>query len=202
VVQDFNFESMRGQIDPLCFHLGQGSSIISVRMGSRDMGTALGSITAIWKQFNPNQPIRYTFLDQRFAEMYDDVTRTGRIFTSFAVLAVIIACLGLFALSAFMAEQRLREIGIRKVLGATAAGITSMLSGKFLKLVLISIILASPIAWIIMNRWLRDFAYRIHISWWMFVLSGLIALLIAIGTISFQSIRAALVNPAGLLRSE
>lgn len=201
VVQDFNFESMRSQIDPLCFHLGQGSSTLSVRIGAQDMRAALGSITAIWKQFVPNQPIRYTFLDQRFAEMYDDVTRTGRIFSSFAVLAIIVACLGLFALSAFMAEQRLREIGIRKVLGATVAGITSMLSGDFLKLVLVSIILASPVAWIFMNRWLRDFAYRIHISWWMFGLSGLIALVIAIGTISFQSIRAALVNPAGLLRS-
>jgi putative ABC transport system permease protein len=134
--------------------------------------------------------------------MYADVQRTGSIFTSFAILAITIACLGLFALSAFMAEQRSKEIGIRKVLGASVQGITSLLSMDFVKLVLLAIVIASPIAWWGMNKWLQDFAYRIDISWWMFAAAGLVAILIALITVSFQSVKAALANPIKSLRSE
>jgi putative ABC transport system permease protein len=130
------------------------------------------------------------------------VRRTGNIFTSFAVLAIIIACLGLFALSAFMAEQRNKEIGIRKVLGASVSGITAMLSKDFVKLVIISIVIASPIAYWAMTKWLQDFAYRIPISWWMVAVAGLSAIVIALLTISFQSIKAALMNPVKTLRTE
>jgi putative ABC transport system permease protein len=156
----------------------------------------------LWKAYSPNQPIRYTFLDEEFANMYADISRTGKIFTSFAVLAIIIACLGLFALSAFMAEQRSKEIGIRKILGANVRSITTLLSLDFLKLVMVAILIASPIAWLAMHKWLQDFAYRVTISWWMFVLAGLGAILIALITVSFQSIKAALANPVKSLRSE
>ena len=134
--------------------------------------------------------------------MYADVTRTGHIFTSFAILAIIIACLGLFALSAFMAEQRSKEIGIRKVLGASISGITTMLSMNFIKLVLIAIVIATPLAWWGMTKWLQDFAYQVPLSWWIFALAGLVAILIALATVSFQSIKAAMLNPVRSLKSE
>jgi len=134
--------------------------------------------------------------------MYADVHRTGSIFTCFAVLAIIIGCLGLFALSAFMAEQRSKEIGVRKVLGATVGSITALLSIDFVKLVLLAIVIASPLAWWAMNKWLEDFAYKTSIEWWVFVVAGLFAVFIALSTVSFQSIKAALVNPVKSLRSE
>jgi putative ABC transport system permease protein len=202
-MEDFNFESMRQDVAPLCLVLGNyNSSIVAVKIKGADTKTAVTYVSSVWKSFSPNQPFRYTFLDESFATMYSDVQRTGRIFTSFAVLAIIIACLGLFALSAFMAGQRSKEIGIRKVLGASISGITAMLSKDFVKLVILSIIIATPIAWWAMTKWLQDFAYRISISWWMFVLAGFIAVLIALITVSFQSIRSAIANPAKSLRTE
>jgi putative ABC transport system permease protein len=202
VVEDFNYQSMRDHIDPIVLNFGLSTSIVSVKVGGTDMKNTLANITALWKKYSPDQPIRYTFLDEQFANMYADVQRTGSIFTSFAVLAVIIACLGLFALSAFMAEQRSKEIGIRKVLGATVASITGLLSIDFVKLVLIAIVIASPIAWYGMSKWLQDFAYKAPISWWIFVLSGIVAIGIALFTVSFQSIKAALMNPVRSLKSE
>ncbi|HEX5152495.1 MAG TPA: ABC transporter permease [Parafilimonas sp.] len=203
VMEDFNFESMKQNVNPLCLVLNNYySSIMAVKINAADTKDVISYITSMWKSFSPNQPIRYTFLDESFANMYADVQRTGRIFTSFAVLAIIIACLGLFALSAFMAEQRNKEIGIRKVLGASVSGITAMLSKDFVKLVLISIVIASPIAYWAMTKWLQDFAYRISISWWVIAIAGLTAIVIALITISFQSIKAALMNPAKSLRSE
>lgn len=202
VVEDFNFESMRDKVEPIVLNFGLSPSIVSVKVGGSDMKNTLADITALWKKYSPDQPIRYTFLDEQFANMYQDVQRTGRIFTSFAVLAIIIACLGLFALSAFMAEQRSKEIGIRKVLGATVSNITALLSIDFVKLVLIAIAIASPIAWYGMTKWLQDFSYKIPISWWIFVLSGFVAIAIALFTVSFQSIKAALMNPVRSLRSE
>jgi len=141
-------------------------------------------------------------MDESFANMYADVQRMGSIFTSFAILAIIIACLGLFALSAFMAEQRNKEIGIRKVLGASVSGITAMLSKDFVQLVVIAIVIGTPVAWWVMTKWLQDFAYRIAISWWMIAVAGLIAVVIALITVSFQAIKAAVANPAQSLRSE
>jgi len=202
VVEDFHFESMRTNIQPLSMHLGNSPSIISVKVNTGDIKKALSSITAVWKRYAPNQPIRYTFLDESYANMYADVQRMGQIFSSFAVLAIIIACLGLFALSAFMAEQRTKEIGIRKVLGASVRGITTLLSKDFVRLVIIAIVIASPVTWWAMNQWLRDFAYHISISWWMFLAAGCMAVLIALVTVSFQSVKAALENPVKNLRAE
>ena len=202
VVQDFHFESMHNEIAPLLFHLGISPSIVTVKVKTADMKNVLQSITATWKSFLPSQPIRYTFLDESFANMYADVQRMGHIFTTFAVLAIIIACLGLFALSSFMAEQRSREIGIRKVLGASVSGITTLLSVDFIKLVAIAIVIASPIAWWAMNKWLQGFAYRIGIQWWVFVLAAMVSIIIALVTVSFQSVKAALMNPVKSLKSE
>lgn len=202
VVQDFNFESMRDGIQGMVFHLSNSPSIVSVKVKSSDMKKALADITATWKSFAPNQPIRYNFMDERFASMYADVQRMGRIFTSFAILAIIVACLGLFALAAFMAEQRGKEIGIRKVLGASTVNITRLLSFDFIKLVFIAIVIASPIAWWAMTKWLQDFTYRISIGWEIFALAGMVAIVIALFTVSFQSIKAAIANPIDSLRSE
>ena len=202
VVQDFNYESMRGNIEPIVLNFGFSPSIVTVKVGGTDMKNTLTNITNLWKKYSPDQPIRYTFLDEQFANMYADIQRTGSIFTTFAVLAIIIACLGLFALSAFMAEQRSKEIGIRKVLGATVSNITALLSIDFVKLVLIAIVIASPIAYYGMNKWLQDFAYKVPLSWWIFALAGFTAILIALFTVSFQSIKAALMNPVKSLKAE
>jgi putative ABC transport system permease protein len=202
VVQDFNFETMRNSIKPVSMALGNSPTIVSVKLKTADMQKTIAAITGVWKSIVPHQPFRYTFLDQRFTAMYDDVRRTGTIFTSFAVLAIIVACLGLFALSAYMAEQRSKEISIRKVLGASVAQVTALISKDFVKLVVISVLLASPIAWWGMNKWLQDFAYQTTISWWIFAAAGVLVVIIALITISFQSIRAAVANPVDSLRGE
>ncbi|MBS1597379.1 MAG: ABC transporter permease [Bacteroidetes bacterium] len=202
VVADFNYESMRDNIGAVCLKLGISSSMMTVKANGADMKGLISSLGVVWKKFAPTQPLRYEFMDESFANMYADVQRMTNIFTSFAVLAIIIACLGLFALSAFMAEQRNKEISIRKVLGASVSGITAMLSKDFVKLVLISIVIASPIAWWAMTKWLQDFQYRTPITWWMFGSAALLVILIALMTISFQAIKAAIANPAKTLRSE
>ncbi len=203
VVDDFNFETLRHTVSPLIFTLGNNySSIVAVKINPENVQSTIASVTAVWKKFAPAQPIRYTFLDEDFRNMYADVQRMGNLFTSFAVLAIIIACLGLFALSAFMAEQRNKEIGIRKVLGATTTSIITMLSKDFVRLVLIAFVISAPVAWWAMNKWLEGFAYRIHIKWWVFVVAGFTALLIALITVSFQSIKAAIANPVKSLRTE
>lgn len=202
VVKDFNYESMRSRIVPLCMVLGNSPTIVSVKLKTADMQKTIAAITGVWKNISPHQPFRYSFLDERFAAMYDDVLRTGRIFSSFAILAIIVACLGLFALSAYMAEQRSKEISIRKVLGASVAQVTTLISKDFVKLVVIALLLACPVAWWGMNKWLQDFAYQTTISWWIFAAAGLLVVIIALATISFQSVRAALANPVDSLRGE
>ncbi|MBC7921603.1 MAG: ABC transporter permease [Ferruginibacter sp.] len=202
VVEDFHFESLKENITPLVLVIGQSPSIVSVKVKTVDMAGLIQSVTGVWKQVAPHQPIRYTFLDEGYAAMYEDVQRMGRVFTSFAVLAIIVAGLGLFALSAFMVEQRRKEISIRLVLGASGYSIFGLLTQNFLKLVLLSLVLAVPMAWYGMQKWLEDFVYRIEIGWDVFLLAGLMAVLIAILTISYQSIRAALMNPVKSLRSE
>ena len=202
VVEDFHFESMKENIGGVCLAIGRSPTVLSVKVNTRDMPQLVTSVSTLWKDFSPNQPIRYTFLDDRFAMMYADVQRMGRIFTSFAVLAIIVACLGLFALSAFMVEQRNKEISIRLVLGASVKSIFNLLTLNFVLLVLVSLLIAMPISWYLMHTWLEDFVYRIEITWDVFVLAGLMAVFIAILTISYQSIRAALTNPAAGLRSE
>lgn len=202
VMEDFHFESMKQEIFPLCLTLGRGGDVVSVKLKSGDAQKAIADISAIWKNFAPNQPIRYAFLDESFARMYKDVERTGYVFTSFAVLAIIVACLGLFALAAFMAEQRNKEISIRKVLGASVSGLFMLLVNNFLKLIMISLIIAIPLGWWMMSSWLQDYTYRITITWDVFLVAGAVILAIAIATICYQSIRAAIASPIKSLRSE
>ena len=203
VVEDFNFELMKQTVGPLCMVLNNNqASLISVKINTADIDGFLTSLNSKWKNFAPNQPLRYTFMDESFANMYADVQRAGKIFTAFAAFAIIIASLGLFALSAFIAEQRTKEIGIRKVLGATVSGITTMLSKDFIKLIILAIVLASPIAWWVMNKWLQDFAYRIDIEWTVFAIAAGAAIFIALVTVSFQAIKAAIANPIKSLRTE
>ena len=202
VVENFNYESMKQEIEPLCMFLGNSNSVISVKVNGADMKKVLASITNVWKSFLPNQTMRYNFLDESYANMYADVQRMGLIFTSFAVLAIVIACLGLFALAAFMAEQRSKEISIRKILGASISNVFALLTGNFLKLILISLLIAVPAGWFLMQKWLQDYTYRISITWDVFAISGLAVLMIALITICWQSIRAAVANPVKSLRME
>ncbi len=202
VVEDFHFESLRNEIGPLAMRLGTSPNIVSVKIHSEDVAGVLAGIDGIWKKFAPHQPIRYAFLDEQYARMYDDVQRMGRIFVSAALLAIVVACLGLFALSAFMVEQRSKEISIRLVLGASMESVFGLLTTNFLKLVLVSILLAAPLAWYAMDQWLQNFTYRTELAWWIFVLAGALALLIAVFTISFQAFRAARMNPVNSLKSE
>lgn len=202
VVADFNFESVKQEVGPLVLHRGEWSTVVAVKAKQGSIAPVIKQVGGIWKSFVPQQELRYTFLDEGFALMYTDVKRMGDIFSSFALLAVMIACLGLFGLSAFMAEQRAKELGIRKVLGATVGQLAGLLSKDFLKLVLIAIFIASPIAWWGMHKWLQDYneAYRISIGIGVFAAAGGIVVGIALLTISFQSLRAAVANPVNALK--
>jgi putative ABC transport system permease protein len=202
IVEDFNFESLKYDIDGLGLILGNRPNIVSVKVNTSDMSRTIHSITGIWNEFSPNQPIRFTFLDESFSKMYSDVQRMGLIFSTFALLAIIIACLGLFALSSFIILQRTKEIGIRKVLGASISNVVFNISKDFLILVVVSNVIAWPVAYYFMNKWLQDFAYRISMSWWIFIFAGCIVLAIALVTISFQAIKAATANPVESLRYE
>ncbi|TRX56305.1 FtsX-like permease family protein [Fulvivirga sp. M361] len=202
VIEDFHFESMKGEIRPLCMVLGNSPKTMSLKVTNANMAETLESINLLWDEFSPNQPIRYSFLDEKFAAMYSDVKQMGQIFGTFAILAIIVACLGLFALSAFMVEQRSKEISIRLVLGASLRSVLSLLTLNFVKLIIISILIAAPLAWYAMQMWLQDFTYRTEIGPGIFILSGSLAIAIALVTISYQSIRAALANPVEQLRSE
>ena len=202
VVEDFNFNSIRQDVDPLCFFQGVSPSIISLKASTSDMPTLLKSIETKWDGFMPNQSLRYAFMNDSFAIMYDSVDRIRTIFLSFAVLAIFVACLGLFALSAFLVEQRKKEISIRMVLGASFQNIYKLLSLNFLKLVGVAILIAVPVGWYMMNRWLEDFAYKIAIGWEVLLGAAIIALVIAVVTISYQSISAALIQPLKSLRTE
>jgi putative ABC transport system permease protein len=164
--------------------------------------TLIDELARIHNRFDSENPFEYYFMDDVFNDLYKAEERLSKILTSFTFLAIIIACLGLFGLISFMAVQRTKEIGIRKTLGASVQSIVKLLSGDFLMLVILAFILASPVAWYFMNQWLQDFAYRTQIDWWVFLLAGAIAILIALITISAQAIKAAVANPVAALRSE
>jgi putative ABC transport system permease protein len=202
VVKDFHFKSLQYAVEPLVLRLNRWGGVVIVRTRAGNNEATISALGKISQQLNPAYPFTYGFLDKDLDNLYRSEQRMGNIFNLFAGLAIFISCLGLYGLSAFMAEQRKKEIGVRKVLGATVTGVVALLSQDFLKLILIAIILASPIAWYAMNRWLQDFAYQTTIEWWVFVLAGLLAAAIALLTVSFQSIRAALMNPVKSLRSE
>ncbi len=202
VVKDFNYESLRDNIEALCMKLQPSTSNISLRIKTTDVAGVVKSIEQLWKKMAPGEAFSFSFLDEDFNSMYRSEQRMGNLFIAFAALAIFIACLGLFGLAAYAAEQRTKEIGIRKVLGANVSNIVNMLSIDFLKLVFLASIIAFPVGWWAMNKWLQDFAYRIEISWWVFAFAALVALTIAMLTVSFQAIKAALTNPIKNLRTE
>ena len=202
VVKNFHYESLRQTVGALAMTLGKSTGSVSFRLRGASVPAVVAAAEARWKQMAPGQPFSYAFLDARFDEMYRAEQRVGTISVAFAVLAITIACLGLFGLAAFTAEQRTKEIGIRKVLGASVPGIVALLSKDFLKLVVVSFVFAAPLAWWAMHRWLQNFAFQVGVHWWIFAGAAAGALLIALLTVSFQSIKAALTNPVNSLKSE
>jgi putative ABC transport system permease protein len=203
VVNDYHQVSLKKPLEPSLFTCDfYNSEYYSVRVYTRNMTSTLDHIHASWDKAFPGNPFEYFFLDDYFNRQYANERKFGELFTTFAVLAILISCLGLFGLSAYMASQRVKEVGIRKVLGASVAGLTFLLSRDFLKLVLLAILLATPLTWLVMDRWLQDFPYRTSIQWWMFAGAGIAALFIALLTVSFQAIRTAQTNPSQTLRSE
>ncbi|MDB5229869.1 MAG: hypothetical protein JWN76_674 [Chitinophagaceae bacterium] len=202
VIKDFNFSSLRQNIGALCMHLGKSTSAMSFRIKPGNTQATIDAVKKTWKAYVPGQPVNYSFLNEDFDEMYRTEQRSGQIFIAFAVLAILIACLGLFGLVTYAAEQRIKEIGIRKVLGASVANVVGLLAKDFIKLVMIAFVIAAPVAWYFMHTWLQDFAYRINMSVWIFAGAAILALVIAFVTVSFQAIKAAIANPVKSLRTE
>jgi putative ABC transport system permease protein len=208
VVTDFNIESLRNMVVPFAlFHTSSktydlGTSYIATRLKPGQIAGAIKKVEKQWKSFAPDAPFEYSFLDEEFSALYHSEQRMSVVFTLFTAFSIIVACLGLFGLSAYTAERRRREIGIRKVLGASVQGVVAMLSKEFVKLVAIASLIAFPVAWWASNQWLQSFAYRVNISWSIFAIAGMIVLLISIITVSFHACKAAVVNPVKSLRAE
>ncbi len=203
VVKDFHYKSLYEKVGPAVLQLFPPAYWkVAVKMETADIKNTLNQVQGIWSKFSPDYPIEYSFLDESFDKMYKAEDKLKSLLWIFTGMAIFVGCLGLFGLAAYAAERRTKEIGIRKVLGASAQNIVILLSSDFVKLVLVAILIASPIAWYFMHQWLQDFAYRIPISWWIFALAGSIAIAIALVTVSFHAIKAALRNPVRNLRTE
>ncbi len=202
MVEDFNYESVKQPIRPVCLRLGGWSTVVALRTKTTDIKGLLAGIRKVWKDFSPQQAFRYSFLDESFAHMYSDVQQTGNIFTVLSILAICIACLGLFALSAFMAEQRQKEMGVRKVLGASVWQVAGLLSRDFLRLVGLAVIIGSPIAWWAMHAWLQDYVYRMSMGAGIFIGAAVLVMCIALLTISWQALKAGTANPVESLRAD
>lgn len=204
VVKDFNYESLHSRVGPLCLLLNRNTYAASFKISTAN-ANLLGLVTqikGIWKGLAPEMPFNYRFLDNSFDDMYRAESRAGTIAVLFSSLAIFIACLGLFGLVMFAVEQRTKEIGVRKVLGASNTGIVQLLSKEFIKLIIVSFIVAAPIGWFMMNRWLQNYAYRTSMTWWIFAVAGGAAFIIALITVSFQSIKAARANPVKILKTD
>ncbi|MET2985350.1 ABC transporter permease [Aureibaculum conchae] len=202
IIKNFNFESLKNDIGALSLTIGDSYGAMAIKLNSGDFTKTLSNIEAKWNKVAPGQLFSYYFMDDSFNETYKEEKRLGSIFITFTILSLLIACLGLFGLAAFNAQKRTKEIGVRKVLGASVSQITYKLTVDFLKLVGIAVLISIPLGWYAMNRWLQDFAFRIEISWWIFALAGILAVAIAILTVSYQSIKAAIVNPVKSLKTE
>lgn len=202
VVEDFHYQSLRNNIGPLAMFSGDNNGIIAFRTNTADVSSVITKLKETWNEMAPGQPFNYSFLDERFNNMYNAEQRISEIFGTFAIFAIFIGCLGLFSLSAFTAEQKTKEIGIRKILGSSIMSIVYMLSREFIKLVGIAIVIASPIAYYFMTNWLNDFEYRTDISVTIFIVAGLISIAIAVLTVSYHALKAASANPVESLRNE
>ncbi len=203
VMKDFHYRSLQEEIKPLSMRIEpKGVHLVSINLSTKQLAKTIAAIESKWNALIPARPFSYFFLDEYFDKQYRGEERFGKLFFNFAILAIIISCLGLLGLASYSTMQRTREIGIRKVLGASVPNIVNLLSKDFLKLVAIAVVIASPLAWLVMRNWLQDFAYRIHIAWWIFFIAAALATLIALITVSFQAIRAAVANPVVSLRTE
>ncbi|MEL6925518.1 MAG: FtsX-like permease family protein, partial [Bacteroidota bacterium] len=202
VVADFHFSSLHEVIKPLVLFPEDYGRVILVRLGNQQLDQTFADLETIWGKIVMHRPFSYHFMDEEFDQMYTTEIRTTSVVTTFAWLAIFLACLGLFGLASYNFVQRTKEIGVRKVLGASTLGIVGLLSKDFLKLVLVALLLAAPVAWYFMTNWLKNFNYRIDIAWWVIPLAGIVAVLIAFLTVSVQGVRAALANPIESLRSE
>ena len=203
VMKDFHYRSLQKDIKPLSMRIEpDGCNLVSINVSSNNLPSTIAAIENKWKSLIPNRPFSYFFLDEFFNKQYRSEERFGKLFLNFAALAIFISCLGLLGLSSYSTIQRTKEIGIRKVMGASVTSIVNLLSTDFLKLVFLSFFIAAPVAWFFMHKWLLDFAYRININWWAFILAGATAVFIALFTISFQAIKAAISNPVKSLRTE
>lgn len=202
VVKDFNFESLHKPVEALIIEYSKAGNRLSLKIDGRHTEEAINHLKKIWKSSVPDLPLEYAFIDESLQRQYGNEQKMQGIFYGFAGLSLLIACLGLFGLSIFVVERKVKEIGIRKVLGASVTGIVGLLSRDFMKLVLLAAVIASPIAWYFMHEWLKDFAYRVDIGWWIFGIAGFIALIIALVTISFRAVKAAMANPVRSLRAE
>jgi len=202
VVKDFHFASLHNPIEPLVLFPGGWGSTLLVKLSGNNLSQTIADIGQKWQLLAPHRPFEYRFLDEDFGKMYISETRTGRVFSIFSFIAILLACLGLFGLSAYAAHQRVKEIGVRKVLGASVGNIVVLLSNNFIKLIGLAFIVAAPLTWLVMDSWLQDFAYRIRISWMVFAAAGGAILLITAFTLSIQAIKAAVANPIISLRSE
>jgi putative ABC transport system permease protein len=203
VVKDFHFRSLQQPIKPLSMRIGgDRSNLVSLKLSSQNIQSTLAAVENQWNALIPNRPFSYYFLDDFFDRQYRSEERFGKLFLNFATLAIIISCLGLLGLASYSTVQRTKEIGIRKVLGASVSGIVNLLSTDFLKLVLIAFVIAVPVAWYLMHQWLADFAYHTTIDGWVFPGAGVAAIFIAFFTVSFQAIKAAISNPIKSLRTE
>jgi putative ABC transport system permease protein len=202
VVKDFNFESLHHTIKPLVLFPEAWGSNLMVKLRGNDILETVTYLQSKWKALVPYKPFEYRFLDDDFNQLYNSDLRIGKVLNIFSAIAIALACLGLLGLSSYSAKPRIKEVGIRKVLGASIGNVAALLTVDFVKLVLLSIIIAAPIGWITMNKWLSDYAYRIQISWWMIALAGMLVIMISILTVSFQAVKAAISNPVKSLRSE
>jgi putative ABC transport system permease protein len=205
VVKDFHIYSLQHKIEPMIMELPKmvtDRDNIYVRLDDRKVTQSLGFIEQTFRKFDAASPFVYRFLDQNFAAQYRAEEKQGQVLLGFTLLTILIACLGLFGLITFTVGKRIKEIGIRKVLGASTGSMVTLLTGSLLKVVLVSLLVAVPVSWLLMNKWLEDFAYRIHLQWWMFALAGIVSLIIAFITLSVQAIKAAITNPVNSLRAE
>ena len=203
VMKDFHYRSLQEIIKPLSMRIEpRGCDLISIKVGATNLPETITSIEKKWKELIPNRPFSYFFLDENFDKQYRAEERFGKLAFNFSILAIFISCLGLLGLAYYSTIQRTKEIGVRKVMGASVSNIVGLLSKDFLKLVLVAFVIASPLAWYVMNKWLEDFAYRIGIAWWVFLVAGLTAIIIALLTVSFQAFKAAIANPVKSLRTE
>ncbi len=202
VVKDFNFASLHRKIEPLVLHLWPWMNYLLIRMDEARFASALSAVKNAYRDFDPVNPFTFTFLNDNFDRFYESDRQLGRVFGYFALLTMLIACSGLVSLAAFTAEQRTKEIGVRKVLGASVSGIIGLLTREYLLLVVLANLLAWPVAYFVMNRWLQDFAYRVEIGVVTFLIAGLVSVLIAMLTVSHQALKAAVANPVEALRYE